>query len=50
VGLKLHNLPTDQVVIRSELRYSIGVKNVELKCQVFGGKTGPMAMVWVFMW
>ena len=36
-GLKLHNLHTDHVTIRSELRYLIGAKIVDLKCRVFGG-------------
>ena len=35
-------------MIRSELKYLIGAKIVNLKCRVFGGKTGPMAMVQVF--
>jgi hypothetical protein len=35
-GLKLHNLCTDHVTIRSELRYLIGAKIVDLKCLVFG--------------
>ena len=35
-GLKLHNLPTDHVTIRSELRYFIGAKIVDLICRVFG--------------
>ena len=46
--VKLHNLRTDQVMIRSELKYLIGTKNVNLKCPVFGGKTGPFPMVLVF--
>jgi len=46
--LKLHNLRTDHVMIRSELKYLIGAKIVNLKCRVFGGKTGPMATVRVF--
>ena len=49
-GLKLHNLPTDHVTIRSELKYVIREKIVDLKCRVVGGKTGPMAMVQVFVW
>jgi hypothetical protein len=36
-SLKLHNLCTDHVTIRSELRYIIGAKIVDLKCRVFGG-------------
>ena len=35
-GPKLHNLHTDHVTIRSELRYLIGAKIVDLKCRVFG--------------
>ena len=46
--LKLHNLRTDHVMIQSELKYLIGAKIVNLKCRVFGGKTGPMATVRVF--
>jgi len=48
--LKLHNLHTDHVMIRSELKYLFGSKDVWLKCRVFGGKTGPIAMVRVFVW
>jgi hypothetical protein len=36
-GLKLHNLRTDHVTIRSQLRYLIGAKIADLKCRVFGG-------------
>jgi len=36
-GLTLHNLRTNHVTIRSELRYLIGAKIVDLKCRVFGG-------------
>jgi hypothetical protein len=35
-GIKLHNLRTDHVTIRSELRYLIVAKIVDLKCGVFG--------------
>ena len=35
-GLKLHNLRTDHITIRSELRYLIGAKIVGMKCRVFG--------------
>jgi len=35
-GLKLQNLRTDHVTIRSELRYLIGATIVDLKCQGFG--------------
>jgi hypothetical protein len=35
-GLELHNLCTDHVTIRSELRYLIRGKIVDLKCRVFG--------------
>jgi hypothetical protein len=35
-------------MIRSELKYLIGANIVNLKCRVFGGKTGPMATVRVF--
>jgi len=48
--IKLHNLYIDRVMIRSELRYLIGAKLVKLKCRVFGGKTGPIATIRVFMW
>jgi hypothetical protein len=47
-GLKLDNLRTDHVVIRSELKYLIGAKIVDLKCRVFGGKTAPFPTVRVF--
>jgi len=48
--LVLHHLRTDHVTIPSELKYQIGAKGVTLKCRVFGGKTGPIAMVRVSMW
>jgi hypothetical protein len=32
-------------MIRSELKYLIGAKIVNLKSRFFGGKTGPMATV-----
>jgi hypothetical protein len=35
-------------MIRSELKYLIGAKIVDLKCRVFGGKTRPFPMVRVF--
>jgi len=47
-GLKLNNLRTDHVMIRSELKYLIGAKILDLKCRVFGGKTAPFPMVRVF--
>jgi len=47
-GLTLDNLRTDHVMIRSELKYLIGAKIVDLKCQVFGGKTAPFPTVRVF--
>ena len=34
-------------MIQSELKYLIGGKIVNLKCRVFGGKTGPFPMVLV---
>jgi hypothetical protein len=46
--LKLDNLRTDHVMIRSELKYLIGAKIVDLKCRVFGGKTAPFPTVRVF--
>jgi hypothetical protein len=50
VLLELHTLRTDHVMIRSQLKYLIGAKVGRLKCWVFGGKTGPMATVRVFVW
>jgi len=47
-GLKLVNLRSDHVMIRSELKYLIGAKYVDLKYQVFGGKSAPFRTVWVF--
>jgi len=47
-GLKLVNLRTDHVMIRSELKYLIGGKIVDIKCRVFGGKTTPFRTVRVF--
>ena len=35
-------------MIRSELNHLVGAKMVNLKCRVFGGKTGPFPMVQVF--
>jgi hypothetical protein len=46
--LKLHNVDTDHVIIRSELHYLIGANIVNLNCLVFGGNTGPFPMVQVF--
>jgi len=46
--LKLHNLCTDHVVIRSELKYLIGAKMVNFKCLVFDCKTAPFPTVQVF--
>ena len=48
--VKLHNLRTDHVTIRSELKYLIGAKVVRLKCRVYDVKTGPIATVRVFVW
>jgi len=48
--LELHILRTDHVTIRSGLKYLIGAKVVVLKCRAFGGKTGPIATVRVFVW
>jgi len=50
VRLELHNRGTDHVVIRSQLKYLIAAKVVRLTCRVFGGKTGPIAKVRVFVW
>jgi hypothetical protein len=36
-GLKLQNLHTDHVTIRSELTYITGARNVDEKCRAFGG-------------
>ena len=46
--VEMHNLRTDHVMIRSELKYLTGGKVVMLKYQVFGGKTGPFPMGRVF--
>jgi hypothetical protein len=46
--LKLHNVYSDHVMIRSELQYLIGVKVGNLKCWVVGVKTGPFPKVRVF--
>jgi hypothetical protein len=40
--LIIPNIPTDHVMIQSELKYFIGAKNVNLKCQVIGGKTSQL--------
>ena len=47
--LQLQNLRIDHVVIRSELKYLIRAIIVKLKCRVFGGKTGSIAMVLVLV-
>ena len=36
-GLELHNLRTDHIMIRSELKYLIGGRVAMLKCQVLCG-------------
>jgi len=38
----------DHVVIWSDLGYRIAVEIVRCRCRVSGGKTGPVATVWVF--
>ena len=48
--VEMHNLHTDHVMIRSELKYLIGAKVVNLKCRVFAGKTGPIATVRFLVW
>jgi hypothetical protein len=48
--LVLHNLHIEHVTIQSEFIYLIASKGVRLKNWVFGGKTVPIATVWVFMW
>jgi len=47
--LGLLNQHPDHVVIQSELKCLIAGNDVVLKCRVFGGKTGPIAMVRVFV-
>jgi len=44
---KLHNVLIDHVMIWSELRYIIGAKIVNSKCQVLCGNASPFQMVWV---
>jgi len=46
--LTLHNVHTEHVMVWTELKYWIGAKIVNLRCRVFGGKTGPFPTVWVF--
>ena len=46
----LHNLCTDHVTIRSDVKYLIEGEVVQLKLRVFGGKTGPIETVWVVGW
>jgi hypothetical protein len=48
--LIIHNIFTDHVTIRSELRYLIRAKVVRFRCRVFCSKTGPITTVQVFMW
>jgi hypothetical protein len=47
--VELHNLPTDDVTIRLQQKYLIAGKVVVLNYRVFGGKTGPITMVWVIV-
>jgi len=47
-SVELHNLHTDHVMIRSELKYLIGGKVVMLKYRVFDGQTGPFLVGQVF--
>jgi hypothetical protein len=35
-------------MIQSEVKYLIGATNVNLKCRMFRGKTGPVPMIRVF--
>ena len=42
-GLKLDNLRTDHVMIRSELKYLIGAKHLGLQRPGFEVETGPNA-------
>jgi hypothetical protein len=46
---KRRNAYTDHVMVRSELKYLIAAKIVNLKCQVLVGKTGPFPTVRVFL-
>jgi hypothetical protein len=46
--VELHNLRTDHLIIRSELKYLIGGKVVMFKCWVFGGITGQFPVRGVF--
>jgi hypothetical protein len=48
--VEMHNLHTDHVMIRSELKYLISTKVVNLKCWVFPSKTGPIAKVRFLVW
>jgi hypothetical protein len=45
----LHTIHSDYVVIRSELKYSIGAQLVKLKFRDFGVKTSQIPTVQVFM-
>jgi hypothetical protein len=43
----LHNICTDHVIIRSELKRLFVSKMLTIKCRVCGGKTGPFPTVQV---
>jgi len=47
--LELHHIRTSHLAKRSELKYFIVAKVVMVKYRVFGGKTGPIATVRVFV-
>ena len=47
--LKLDDRRSDHSTMRSERNYLTGASLVTLKYRVFGGKTGPIAIVRVFV-
>jgi len=49
-GPEMNNLDVDHGMIRWKLKYLIGAVVVKLKSQVISRKTGPIAMVRVFVW
>jgi hypothetical protein len=47
--LVLHIECIDHAMIQLELRVVLGANIMSMKCRVLGGKTGPIAMVQVFV-
>jgi hypothetical protein len=48
--LELHYLRIYRAMIRLDRKYLQGARFGRLKCPVFGGKTGSIATVKIFLW